>query len=123
MIISLSSFMLIAAAGCGAEPEVIVTPPTAAAKANDSAADAKDKTDAPTDEAKAADPTDEAKAADPADNAEAQAAAPTDDAVVAGKENAPQLLGGGVNCAPSAPGIGCTPPPPPGGGGVWLPPT
>ncbi len=88
IVLSLSSFLLIAAAGCGAEPEVIVTPSaTAAAKA-------------PNDKA-------EAEATAPAEEAEATAPA---------KEAAGERAND-IHCMPNQPDPGCEPPPAPGPGG------
>jgi hypothetical protein len=86
--ILLSSLLLIGsvAAGCGAEPEVIVTPPTAAAKAS---------------------PDDVAKQ----EQEEAAAKQQQEEAAAKGAPTAGTQL---VHCIPNAPGPGCEPPPTPG---------
>lgn len=90
IVLSLSSFLLIAAAGCGAEPEVVVTPAAAAAAK------------APNDKAEAeAEPTAQAE--------EAEATAPAKEAT---GERAND-----IHCLPNQPDPGCEPPSPSGPGG------
>lgn len=100
-ILSLSSFLLLAAAGCGAQPEIGTTPPAAAAKASD---------------AKSND-TAEAKAAAPADDDEAVLARAEAEAAAKGGVVVHSDLYGIIVCLPSDPGQGCAGPPSVGGGG------